>query len=413
MSDKPLRIASLLPSATEILCFIGGGHLLVGRSHEDNFPQEITHLPFLTGQVTQFTTASDVNQKVSETLSSGQSLYTIDEQQLCNLNVDLILTQDLCKVCAIDLQTVERIAARLSPRPRILCLNPQNLDDVLQNLMEVGEAVGLAPRAKEALAALHARLHAVDACVALHSQSHRRVSNVAFIEWSDPLYVGGHWTPQLIERAGGCHPLNPGKGSNGAGKSFAVTADQLVASDPELIIVCCCGLDLAAVRHEAASLQAKDWWPSLRAVQAGRVALVDGDAMFNRPGPRLVDALEWLCSVLTEQPDRSPPDFPVVWLQPGEQAAPLAKALDLTEIEEIHRQAVAQGQRHYIDPETGYTVFTQLFMIDRGWCCGSGCRHCPYGHQNLPAERRGSVKPPLTVPGTGCPRQSPPRPNDV
>ena len=140
---RPLRVISVLPSATEMLCHIGGGHLLVGRSHEDNYPECITHLPVVTGQLTEFTTAVDVDRQVSSALSSGQSLYTIDEPLLISLQPDVILTQDICAVCAIDLQTVERLAARMSPRPRVVSLNPLGLDDVLDNLLQVGEAVGM------------------------------------------------------------------------------------------------------------------------------------------------------------------------------------------------------------------------------------------------------------------------------
>jgi hypothetical protein len=284
------------------------------------------------------------------------------------------------------------------------------LDDVLRNITQVGEAVGLETKADIALTDLHARLNKVDECVALHKKINEQAPVVAFIEWSEPIYFGGHWTPQLIERAGGCHPLNPSKGAAGAGKSFPVSSKTLVESDPDLIIACFCGLDLAATKREVSALQQQPWWSQLRATRSGRVALVDGDAMFNRPGPRLVDALEWLCSVLTNTPHFAPPDFPVVWVEAGEQLVPSKRARELTEIEEIHKFAVEKGQKQYTDPESGYTVFTQLFMMERGWCCGSGCRHCPYGHQNLPNERKGSVKPPITVPGYGCPRRSPPKP---
>lgn len=164
--DRPLRVVSVLPSATEMLCFIGGGHLLVGRSHEDNYPESITHLPVVTGQLTEFTTAVDVDRQVSSALSTGQSLYTIDEQLLTSLQPDVILTQDICAVCAIDLQTVQRLASRMSPQPRVVSLNPLGLDDVLDNLLQVGEAVGMEREAQAARAGLEARLRRADELVA-------------------------------------------------------------------------------------------------------------------------------------------------------------------------------------------------------------------------------------------------------
>ena len=247
---KQLRVVSVLPSATEMLCFIGGGHLLVGRSHEDNYPASITHLPVVTGQLTSFTTAVDVDKQVSSALSTGQSLYTIDEQLLTTLKPDVILTQDICAVCAIDLQTVQRLAARMSPQPRVVSLNPLSLGDVLDNLLQVGEAVGMESEAQAARAGLEARLRRADELVATSQAAAAAAAAakpasaaaegvvaageaarpcVAFIEWPDPLYVGGHWTPQLIERAGGAHPLNPAR-PEGAAKSFAVTAEAMIAT---------------------------------------------------------------------------------------------------------------------------------------------------------------------------------------
>ena len=247
---KQLRVVSVLPSATEMLCFIGGGHLLVGRSHEDNYPVSITHLPVVTGQLTSFTTAVDVDKQVSSALSTGQSLYTIDEQLLTTLKPDVILTQDICAVCAIDLQTVQRLAARMSPQPRVVSLNPLSLGDVLDNLLQVGEAVGMESEAQAARAGLEARLRRADELVATSQAAAAAAAAakpasaaaegvvaageaarpcVAFIEWPDPLYVGGHWTPQLIERAGGAHPLNPAR-PEGAAKSFAVTAEAMIAT---------------------------------------------------------------------------------------------------------------------------------------------------------------------------------------
>ena len=209
-SARPLRVVSVLPSATEMLCFIGGGHLLVGRSHEDNYPASITHLPVVTGQLTEFTTAKDVDTQVSSALSSGQSLYTIDEQLLTTLQPDVILTQDICAVCAIDLQTVQRLASRMSPQPRVVSLNPLGLDDVLDNLLQVGEAVGMQREAQAARAGLEARLRRADVQVAASqaaaaaavaepataaaegvAASNRQC--VAFIEWPDPIYVAAAW----------------------------------------------------------------------------------------------------------------------------------------------------------------------------------------------------------------------------
>jgi len=225
------RVCSVLPSATEMLCFIGGEHLLVGRSHEDNFPASVTSLPILTGQKTTFTTAADVDAQValgvvvvlrlslslsldllasliyfyaaqvSASLSAGESLYTIDVELLQALKPDIILTQDICSVCAIDLESVESAVSLMFPKPRIVSLNPMCLEDVLANILELGEAVGLEASARKAHDGLLARIAAVDDAVAAagRCQQQRTRPSLAFVEWPDPIYVGGHWTPQLIE----------------------------------------------------------------------------------------------------------------------------------------------------------------------------------------------------------------------
>jgi ABC-type Fe3+-hydroxamate transport system substrate-binding protein len=163
----------------------------------------------LTGQKTAYTTAADVDAQVSASLSSGQSLYTLDEQLLKELAPDVILTQDICSVCAIDLMTVERLAQSMDPRPLVVSLNPESLDDVLDTVLQLGLAVGMESEARAAHAALVARVRAVDEFVNASAGGHpRRRRSVAFIEWPDPIYVGGHWTPQMIRRAGGRHPLN-------------------------------------------------------------------------------------------------------------------------------------------------------------------------------------------------------------
>lgn len=413
----PLRVVSVLPSATEILCFIGGEQFLVGRSHEDNFPASITHLPILTGQTTVFTTAGEVDRIVSESIGKGESLYTLDIEVMKSLAPNVILTQDICSVCAIDLQTVERLAAKMSPQPRVVSLNPLTLDDVLANVLQVGEAVGMADEARAAHASLIKRIGAIDQLVVERQQQGgnaagggaRQRPRVAFIEWSDPLYVGGHWTPQLIERAGGEHPLNAG-GESGGGKSFPVPHSKVVDTDPDLVILAPCGLTLEMTRREHDTLATMDWWKGLRAVQSGRVVLVDGDAMFNRPGPRLVEALEWLYSAINEVPEAAPPAFPCEWMPPltpsaqppkadaeaDADAKALAEAQEIADIEEAHTCAVRSGQLQYVDPKTGYQVFSQLASSRRGYCCGSGCRHCVYNHENVKPERKARIRPPIT-----------------
>eukprot|EP00754_Rhynchopus_humris_P038361 Rhum_TRINITY_DN20992_c0_g1::Rhum_TRINITY_DN20992_c0_g1_i1::g.172822::m.172822/K02016/ABC.FEV.S; iron complex transport system substrate-binding protein len=411
-TSKVSRVVSVLPSATEVLCIIGADDLLVGRSHEDNFPEYITDRPILTASKANLEgmTALEIDTQVSEMLHSGSSLYVLNEELLASLNPEVILTQDICAVCAVDLDTVRRVSQRIFPTPRVVSLNPQSLRDVLDDIELVGAAVGMYDAGVAAKKRMEDRIATAMAAV----DRTRPRKKVAFIEWSNPIYVGGHWTPQIIKMAGGEHTLNEcaydgnAEGSHdgslygatgGAGKSFPIPPEQVVASDPDVVIICPCGFKMPESQKEADNLYNNmEWYRSLRAVKNGDIYVVDGDAMFNRPGPRLVDCLEWLVSLLQNRPDLCPKDFPVQrYVKPQDdgstadermQRADAAEKKVLCEIEELHTQACAAGERTYKDPATGYTVITEHGHTKRGFCCGHRCRHCPYGHFNVSPELR-------------------------
>jgi hypothetical protein len=368
-----MRIVSLLPSATELLHTLDAVPLLVGRSHECDVPRpgapagdHLSALPVLTQQAAAFTSAADVDRRVSDALASGSSLYNLDVDRLHDLAPDLILTQDLCEVCSVDLAQVRRAAAQFSPEPAVLSFDPQTFEDVLDDLVRLGDAVGRPDAASRALVALRERVDRAAALVAPFDQPQR----VLFLEWTDPPFAGGHWTPQLIERAGGEHPLNPTRpvdtpdtvrdadGSRRpagplqaervAGKSPRLRPVDIVAHDRrygfDRIFICPCGLSLADTEREARRLLAGDdeadpdatgWFASLRAaaplaaggdvtistdpadVAAAPVVIVDGNLMFNRPGPRLVDAFEFLVAALQGRPGAMPPVFPAAAILPG------------------------------------------------------------------------------------------------
>jgi ABC-type Fe3+-hydroxamate transport system substrate-binding protein len=319
-SPRKPRVVSLLPSATEALCAIGGEDMLVGRSHECDFPASLDHLPVLTSQrIPPGTPVSEIDALVSNSLSQGQSLYDVDAPRLAQLSPDIILTQDLCEVCSVDLAAVRRIASTLAHPPKIVSLNPTTVEGVLDDLLTVGTATGLQARAIQTVVALRERLYQTSDYVNPFDEG----PVVAFLEWTDPLYCAGHWTPQLIERAGGRHVLNPTvplpsagaaagpqMAERVAGKSVRVPEEALVASRPEYLIICPCGLSLDSVRASAHALAQKPWWNDLPAVRHARVALVDGNQMFNRPGPRLVDAYEWLVGWLQGRDELIPAGFP-------------------------------------------------------------------------------------------------------
>ncbi|KAJ3412134.1 hypothetical protein HDV05_001172 [Chytridiales sp. JEL 0842] len=311
--QRPLpakRVISLLPSAAEVVAIIGAEKLLVGRSHEDDFPQTITHLPILTAPKTTFTTSLDVDIQVSKSLSENQSLYDLDGDLLTSLKPDVIVTQDLCNVCAIDLVSVQRLAKKLNPEPVVITLNPTKLEDVMDDIITIGEALGMQEEAKEAKQKIDRRIQVVREFGARKVEEADGVrKRVMFMEWTEPIYPGGHWTPQIIHYAGGSHPIAPPRNGEGAGLSVRATPESVIATEPELLIIAPCGLDLAATRREADLIKQTAWWKELMKT-VKRVVLVDGNQMFNRPGPRLVDALEFVAGVLWDEPNMIPEGFP-------------------------------------------------------------------------------------------------------
>jgi iron complex transport system substrate-binding protein len=328
----PPRVVSLLPSATELLCAAGGAKFLVGRSHECDFPASITHLPVLTRARTHPLLTTDllnpapltpaqIDAQVRAALgdpAGPQSLYELFTDRLAALRPDVILTQDLCEVCSIDLATVRAVAQTLPHPPEIVSLNPATVEGVLDDLMRVAQSIGTEPETRGTVAQLRERLFAAGEFVNAFDDG----PVLAFLEWTDPLFCAGHWTVQLIERAGARHPFNPTRPKDDAGAavgpqsgerragSLRMSEELLIAAKPQRLIICPCGVDLATTRVQTAQLAERSWWNDLPAVRTGHVALVDGNQMFNRPGPRLVDAYEWLVGWLHDRPELVPASFP-------------------------------------------------------------------------------------------------------
>ncbi|HET9392862.1 MAG TPA: cobalamin-binding protein [Candidatus Rubrimentiphilum sp.] len=287
--EVPLRIVSLLPSATETLFAIGAGGDLVGVTHECDYPPEALRLPRLTASALAFADSSAaIDRHVRRALHAGSSLYTLNAELLEQLKPDLIVTQELCEVCAVSYAIVDRAARRLTSDPRVVSLEPSSLEDVYANIMTLGELTGVQWKAREVVDALRRREAAVRDYAAAEF-----APRVLVLEWTDPPMGAGHWTPGLVEAAGGDPVL-----SNPGANSRRLSWDEITAADPDAIIVAPCGYGLPKTLEALRELQARPEWMGLRAVREGRVHPVDGNAYVNRPGPRLVDTIEIFASFL-------------------------------------------------------------------------------------------------------------------
>lgn len=284
-----MRVCSLLPGATEIAFALGLGDKIVGVTHECDYPHDAKRKRVVVRSAIDPNrmTSHEIDRKVGEMLAAGKGLYTIDEQALIECCPDIILTQGLCDVCALDYNEVVK-AARLLPRtPVIVSLNPRSLSDVLGDISRVGAATN-----REALAeALVGELRARITRVALRDPAYR--PRVVCLEWFEPLYVAGHWVPEMVALAGGHDVL----GRIGE-PSFKVEWSSVIDAKPDVILLVPCGFDLRRAMRESASLRQRDGWNDLPAVKLGNVYALNGSAYFSRPGPRLIDGLEILAQII-------------------------------------------------------------------------------------------------------------------
>ncbi len=279
-----MRVVSLLPSATEIVFAIGAGDQLVGVTHECDFPPAARALPALTRSLLpdDAVTPSQIDRHVRANVHAGSSLYALDDERLAALEPDLIITQELCAVCAVSYEIVAQAAKRLRGDPRVVSLEPSSLADVYATIAWVGELVGASAGAAALLSLLRAREAVLRAATAGATRPRTLV-----LEWTDPPMSGGHWTPGLVELAGGT-PILAHPGAN----SQTLAWEAIAAADPEVIIVVPCGYGLTAARDAVRALDANPVWRGLRAVAGGRAFAMDGNAYVNRPGPRLLESAE-------------------------------------------------------------------------------------------------------------------------
>ena len=286
----PARIASLLPSATEIVCALGREDALVAVSHSCDFGGRVASLPRATGtRVPRDAESREIDAVVRECLQRGESLYRLDAALLERLRPDLIVTQALCEVCAVGPAEVERAVPALGSHPRVITLQPRTLEEVLGTIEALGAALGRPERAAALLSALRRRVEAVRARVEGLTARPR----VAFLEWADPPICGGHWNPELVELAGGRDGLGR------AGEPSRVVAwDEVLDWQPEVMVLACCGFDETRGARELERLRERPGFERLPCARDRRTYVMDGVRLFSRPGPSLVESLERLAAVL-------------------------------------------------------------------------------------------------------------------
>jgi iron complex transport system substrate-binding protein len=288
-----MRIASLVPSATEMLFALGLGADVVAVTHECDFPPAASELPHLTATVIpEGLGAGEIDAEVKRVVGEGRALYSLDEERLAELEPDLIVTQAICDVCAVSFEDVVAVAARLPGSPRVLQQDPSSIGEVLEDVSRLGEAAGAEARARELRDELERRLAAVRAAVAGAPPP-----RVVALEWLDPPFVGGHWIPEMVALAGGIDVAGPA-----GAKSPEVRWEALETLAPDLVVVMPCGMYAPQSRAEAEAHR-----PAIEALGAGRVFAVDAASTYSRPGPRLVDGTELLAHLLHPDLAAAPP----------------------------------------------------------------------------------------------------------
>jgi iron complex transport system substrate-binding protein len=294
-----MRIVSLLPSATEIVCAIGLEDELVGVTHECDWPPSVVGLPVVTRDAGAAAsegvtpTSREIHDRVTAAVHGGSSLYALDADALRALEPDLVLTQELCRVCAVGYEEVNAVVRRIEADIQVVSLEPTSIEGIFHTITTVGAMAEVEDAAIDLVESLRERLGAVERRVAERRDAGHRPPRVVALEWLDPPFSVGHWVPEQIRRAGGWDLL----GVDGA-KARETTWDAVADVDPELLFLMPCGYHLAETVAEWSRTPKPVWLPDLPAAHRGAIVAVDGSAYFSRPGPRVIDGIELLAEVM-------------------------------------------------------------------------------------------------------------------
>ena len=286
-----MQICSFLPSATEILYALGMGESVAGVTFECDYPPEASRKPIVVNTLIQGgLTPQEIDDAVRKQIAAGGSLYFVDLAKLQAIQPDVVVTQDLCHVCAISTSDAAKAIHDLASHPRVVSLALHSLDNVFEDIETVGAAVGRQAEAMQLLSTLRSRVESVKRKV-----SPSRPLRVLCIEWLSPLFQGGHWIPEMVEIAGGDAVL-----AKARDKSVCISWEQIVEADPEVIVVMPCGFHLDETVAQYRDTTFPEGWQNVSAVKNDRVYAVDGTAYFSRPGPRLVTGIEILQAILRD-----------------------------------------------------------------------------------------------------------------
>ena len=285
--EPEIRICSLLPSTTEIVCDLGLKDNLVGITHECDYPAEIRGVEVVTKSLIDHTgsTSGQINTHIVEALHKGSGIYAIDNEALNRVNPNIVLTQELCEVCAVSYSLVEESVRTLGGDQKILSFEPSNLEGILDSILQIGKQTNTESTAHSIIDQAHSRLDFVKSQTLKSTETPR----VLGLEWLDPPFIGGHWVPEMIEIAGGTPAL--GKREE---PSKQVSWEEVWKSSPEIIVLMVCGFDLAKTIEEFYLLSESEFWKTFE----GEIYAVNGSAYFSRPGPRIIDGVEILGEIL-------------------------------------------------------------------------------------------------------------------
>lgn len=401
--NSPMRICSLLPSVTDICIALGLADYLVAVTHEcdiesikKNRTKEKDLYIVTKSGLNPNLSQKEIDDAVKSSNQSGHgdvssiSLYPIIEDRFLSAKPTIVLTQNLCQVCAPTPKGVKSImsACSMDPNIAIHSFEPHTLDEVVTSFGEVANVLGVPERGERMIAKFKGKMDDIRTiCLSLQVQR-----KVLLLEWLDPPYDAGHWIPDMIAWCG-CETVRIGKESSK--KSKTITWDDVYNADPDVIMIACCGFDLQRNINDIHKYV--DKLKSTRAAKENRIFACNGDMNFARPGPFLLDGIAVIAKCVYGEEDtrniRWFSEKPIEWQRVNIneiQKQSYTKPSEIIDIEDIlddyfriHKEACDAGEMTYIDPKTQYQVFTELAHKKRGKCCGAGCRHCPFNHENV------------------------------